>query len=650
MTIPFNPVIPSSGGASHPSRVPLTGAGSAVAGQISTMSGYATQAYNLAADTLRDFKSLQETLEGGVNFEDYRFPFFRFNVDSLYSSRRPRMPGNNELTFQSPNAPAPVSIPDIDLDVADFGDLPDDIGRPPELNFGNKPIVTKPDAPDSRPSLIDVTQYIPEDLTVKFPELPTFEDLNLPDPPSVIEHDFTGVRPTQDLQVPNDSEVSKIAKPEYKERLMKDIEAELRRKMKGGTGLPPAIEQMLFTRAKFREEETADRAIMEAVDDWASRGFSLPSGILDKKIQAVRQENQSQANAFSREIEIQSFTREQENLQFAITQGMALENISVQIFTAVIQQLFAQAQAIDQFGLSAVGAKIELFNAEVNMFRIEAEVYRELIRAELNKIETYRAQIESQRVIGELNQQKIDLYRRQLDGLSVMTQIYATRVQAADTVSSINQNLVRTYEADISAYRAGIESNRAEFEAWQAEIQGELGKIQGYEAEARAFSARASAYEAGVNAKTIVPRLEIDRARLNVERYRTDIQRYGEQLRAETERINAMVRRYEAEQRTWDIDTNWQIARQEGQINYERLRMDDRKMHLDVHLRDNELRMQEFNSVTQTTLGSMQAAGQIASQLASSAMSAVNVSASTSESGSASNNWSYSVVKQEDED
>jgi hypothetical protein len=44
----------------------------------------------------------------------------------------------------------------------------------------------------------------------------------------------------------------------------------------GGTGLPAAVEQALFDRARSREESQTTKAVQEAFDTFATRGFNTP--------------------------------------------------------------------------------------------------------------------------------------------------------------------------------------------------------------------------------------------------------------------------------------------------------------------------------------------------------------------------------------
>lgn len=92
----------------------------------------------------------------------------------------------------------------------------------------------------------------------------------------------------------------------------------------GGTGIPPAIEQAIFDRAKGRGDALAIQAEDSAFRAYAQRGYPLPPGILTEKIDAIHQENQNELNRTNREIMIKQAELEVEQIRFAIDQGVRL--------------------------------------------------------------------------------------------------------------------------------------------------------------------------------------------------------------------------------------------------------------------------------------------------------------------------------------
>ena len=94
--------------------------------------------------------------------------------------------------------------------------------------------------------------------------------------------------------------------------------------MAGGTGLPPAVEDALFSSARERDSSETARAVQEAVDTWAGRNFSMPPGMLAKSVSVVREQGRLKAAETNRDILIEAAKWEIENIRFAVQQGLAL--------------------------------------------------------------------------------------------------------------------------------------------------------------------------------------------------------------------------------------------------------------------------------------------------------------------------------------
>jgi hypothetical protein len=622
-----------------PKPITTIDSGQYVADRFDTLGNWGNQVFNIAKDAIFELGDFELTK---FNF-DFTNPLHTIAVGTNLPPA-PDLPSPGSFTVNLPDIPDSPDLPSIDIDLGDLGDPPDDLGPAPVLNFPPKPVVADPVHPGGPPQLIDVEAYIPDSPDLEFPELPELDDIPLPTPPEIIAHEFDSPRPTHDIEVPHSLDLESHEIKEYNSDLLAAVQAEVSRMLEGGTGLPPAVEQMLFDRSRAREDEAAERAIMEAHDDWAARGFSLPSGIADRRIRMIRQENQSQRNALNRELTIYASEKEIENLQFAVSQGIALESLTSQIHLSFEQLRMELAQRVADLLFEAITAKVEIYNAEVSAYRVDAEVYRERIQAELTKVELFRTELEAARLRGDLNQQKVDLYRTRLEALNTLIGVYVAELEAANTIAQVNESKIRTFEASISAYATEIRAKVAEFEAWQTEIEGELGKIRGYEAEARGFSARAAAYESGVSAKLAVPQFEIEKMRALIDEFRAKVDVFSAGVDAERTRIGALGAAYSAQTDAYSSVIQRESARIEGRVAEERIKLEDRRLTADRELSRNELGLRELTSHHELMLQQLEALSQVASQLSAATMSAVNASASISESGSASNSWSASGV------
>src|SRR5690606_1716424 len=148
--------------------------------------------------------------------------------------------------------------------------------EPPTLipiNIPNAPAMANIPAP-VRPA-IDTTVEIPESPTFTMPEMEALEQINLP------TFEFPQL-PTFDTTPPDANGITvpesciNWAEPAYKSELLDELQGNVSAMMAGGTGLPAAIENALFSRARQRDSAETHRAVQEAVDTWAARDFSMP--------------------------------------------------------------------------------------------------------------------------------------------------------------------------------------------------------------------------------------------------------------------------------------------------------------------------------------------------------------------------------------
>lgn len=92
----------------------------------------------------------------------------------------------------------------------------------------------------------------------------------------------------------------------------------------GGTGIPAAVENQIWDRARAREVQEANRMEDEAVTAYAARGFSLPPGALADRTLTVQQDASNKVSTINRDIAIKNIEIEIENIRFAVDQATRL--------------------------------------------------------------------------------------------------------------------------------------------------------------------------------------------------------------------------------------------------------------------------------------------------------------------------------------
>ena len=577
---------------------------------------------------------------------DYLARFFPPPIDTYFQ------PDNTSFNFELPDRP---DDPDLEWsnklpqisELPKFGNLGTTDLETIPLFSKDSPTIQIPDRPSEiqgfdrqAPEILDL--QIPEAPSVSLPIIPSLDSISIPSPPSITLGSFAGTRPSpKSLKEPNDTFAFTVNP--YDSELFAELIAKVRWMLEGGTGIPTAIEQAIFERARSREEVTALRAIQEAEEQWGARGFTLPGGVLNDQIDGIRQNNQSLQAGLSRDVQIKAQEQEIENLRFAVQQGIALEGLNLQIYIEGTRIAFEVAKFSQESSIALFNARIELFNALVRMYQTDAEVYKEQIQAELLRLQAYRDQLEGLRVKGELNKQRVELYNAQVQGVSVLVGVYREQVAAASAFVDAQRNRMEAYRSEVQAYGELVRAKTAEFEAWETGIKGEMAKSDSFKAESEAYAARVRGIAEFNNAKINEQRFVIDRNKFELDAFLAEVEKSKTDITLEAERIRAGMSVFEGKARMYAAET---AARgEEARLHAEdvRLAIEKGRAAADVNLRQFELSINQIQRNAQLYLEALRAAATTSSQLAAGAMSAVNLGASI---GSATN---YSSQTQESE-
>ena len=395
---------------------------------------------DLVTEKMRDFK----------NISDQHTAFLRGVLGDLAN-----------VKIADVDAPPDLSVPDVA-----FSDL-----SVPE----NK--VVAPDLSDLDD--IELTADFPNPPAIQMPTAPTMAEYTAP-----VKPDINNIN--TDIDIPDISryqaDLDKVVavafnwqEPQYQCELLDTLHAKIKGIVSGNdtdTGLPIEIEQALFDRARDRETKETLRQKQEIIDTWASRGFELPSGVINKQLDALAEQDTLKTAALNRDILVQSAQWHIETLRFAIEKGVALEELCFNIwnngvnrlfesvrfaFTAEIEKQKAVLAMVEtllktaQIKADVVQTEVEVFKTRFDAYRSEVAAFAEMISAEKVKFDAYAAQINAER-------SKMDAYK-------TIVQAHAERLKSkADVVGTVANTKITKYKADIDAYRAELQVAMSEAE------------------------------------------------------------------------------------------------------------------------------------------------------------------------------------------
>lgn len=452
-------------------------------------------------------------------------------------------------TLAAPNLP-PIpdmpALPDIDLTVpanmpgaldATMGNVQiDDFDvEAPALSFPAAPSLAIGQAP-VLPQVRDVA--IPDAPTIVLPDAPAFLALQT--------HTFGGIDLHEDwLDKLDDIPALSIMQPvpfsyspgaKYASQLLDNLKATLNARIQGGTGLAPAVEQAIWDRARDRETMLALAKEQEVLRGAEALGFALPSGVMAGQLADARREYHDKLSGLSRDIAIKQAEMEQANLQQATTLALQLETTLLDDCYKLEMLALETAKTAADNAIAAHNAAIEHFKALLAGYQAYASAYDTVIKAELNKVEVFKALLSAEETKANINRALVERFKAEIDGAMAAVQIYQARVGAAKTLVELEGTRIQAGAEQVKAFVATVNAETAKADMYRAAVGAEGTKVE-------AFRALTGAYAAKVGAQAEKARVEIAKLGARVQAKGLEWDGWKAQLSAASAEVEAAARK-----------------------------------------------------------------------------------------------------------
>lgn len=450
----------------------------------------------------------------------------------------------------------------------------------------------------------------------------------------------------------------------------------------GNFGLPEAVVSALFNKPRERLASQIKRAMQEATTRWASRGFSLPSGVLDKQINAILDDENTKVSELNAEIFVNATKEQMEQLRFAITQGLALEQHTFNIFDSMVKRMFEVARYNAEAEFKLYDYYVQIFNANNDSYKMAVEVYNSKVQ---NILSIYKTKLDAQSAISGLNAQLLEVYKAKLQGVQMNADVFKTLMQGAGVKMDMAKTKLEAYRADLQAYTESLNGEKLKFElyktrldgenikadigkthaqiyatqmdayktqveaenrkldAYDSIVKGELAKAQIYDTQVKAYAERLRAYQSKGDLGLKQMQLKTDLARTYLSKYGAELDGYKANLQANLQLVQTNAEAFRANVDAWRSKTQMQISGMELQSKWADMQTRTNIAHSEMQMKEYEALMKNAQTKAQIALEASKAVGSFAAQLAAGAMSAGHISASISASGSASTSESKSV-------
>ena len=592
-----------------------------VESRFNTWNTFATTAFNDAETRLDDLAAFEISFSGIT-------PDFSVNatLGAPFSYQSPPELPDIEVNYSQFNEPQLGYLPPIEP--PEFTNAPENTATKPSLSYPSYPVLNDPTLTATEPTLSTVTLPTAPDASSLLPTVPTLEDITLPTAPTLSLPTFTATAPSDVPATPLDTFT--YEDEDYSSTLFTDIETKVSSWMSGVQVIPTTIWNTLWDRARAQQNKEYLAAKNEASIRWGSRGFSAPPGQWNADLQKINQERLNQSSETSREIAIRNAEYVRDDIKFAVQQGIALENLTVNLFNSRMQRAFEAAKYSFQAGIDIFNSKITLYNAQYAAYKVEADVYRSRIEAELSRLEVYKAELDGQRLIADLNQQDIALYNAQLQSVLTHIEIYKGQLAGVESQVRVDGLRVQNYLAQIEAYKSELDADMTKVKLFSEEMNAQKTKSEVYETEINAFAAEIKAYQSVTDLERVRKEIELKWQDAELQRYLAKMEAYKIKLNAEVEKVKASVGLYDGKARIYASEIGQEEARVRADANQYELAIQEGNAEAQLSLESARFNLQQYINTLQMELSKLDTLAKTQSGLAQAALSALNVSASTS--------------------
>ena len=522
-----------------------------------------------------------------------------------------------------------------------------------------EPSVSIPSAPKLRPDKSAPTApgvpgvSVPTASWQPLPDVPALADLQIPDFPDIsidlplpARPDFEAAEPTvfennyfEDMGAVRAQTWSFLTGQDHDAEA---VRARWREMLLGGTGLPIEVEQALFDRGISREEVASAQAISEAQTAWAARGFSLPGSTVLAQISEARQANRYARAQLNREITIQSHEQSLQNLRFAVEQGVSLEQQFTQKVFGAYDIGLKAADSFYRVAQAAVEVRLQYMRMLVEVYQADIAAYKDAVQIELSKLEVFRAQIEGERLRGDLNMQKVEIYKSQLQGVLAHVEQFKAEVEAAATEIRAGALQIDVFRGQVDGFRGLIEADKVRVDSYATVVRAEQTKVDVFKAFVQAFAEQVRAYGAEVDAASKTADVEIRTMEADVRAYGMEVDANKTIHAAQVATAQAQIELFKAGVQAFSAQVQAQAEEARACAANNRSRTDVFAAETDAAVSNARVALESAKAAAELQLEAMRGVAQTSAQLAASAMAAVNVGATVSHSGSDQRSCSYS--------
>lgn len=501
------------------------------------------------------------------------------------------------------------------------------------LTIPTAPTENPPTAPNERTfdSELDAITVPPID-NFSMPTLEALATITIPEYVPVILPTWDATEPTfEGSALPP---TFNWTEPTYSTEILDEALVVIRRMFAGGTGLPPVIEDALFERMNDREDRLVAKAVSEVYTEWSDRGFTAPSGMVNARADAIRQDALLKKQGANRELTTEFAKIEVENLKFAVTQALAAEQVLVNIFLNSAERMFQASKYQIQALIEIYNAQVGLFNARQIAYQTAATVFKTRVEAALSEVEIYKARIQGELGKAQVNESIVKAYLGRVQAIATFVEIYKAKIEGIKAQVDVARGKIDAYKATVDVFATKVQAEKTRFDVFSTKVQAEGFKANIVETEARAYAAQIQGISTGVQAQKTSVDAAIATNEQLVREFLAKLERQKSTMQYELSAIQAATAAYGADTQRYIAQADTEKTKAQLQISVADLQSKTALSLYSAMSSSYNARMEQLIREASLTVEGLKSAGQIATTLAASAYAAVHVGATLSGGGS----------------
>ncbi len=265
-------------------------------------------------------------------------------------------------------------------------------------------------------------------------------------------------------------------------------------------------------------------------------------------------------------------------------------------------------------------------------YQIEAQVLRDRIQAELAKVELFRAQLEGERVRGEVNEQRVRLYAEQIRSVNLMADFYRTQVEAVKVKADAQRMVFDRYKTAMDGFDTLWRAHVSEWNGFTASVEGESKRADLFRTLVDAHSKRVDGWATGESLKLDRERLRTQQHGQSLDSWRALLAKRESELDIERSRLAVVSTYVDSQARLYSASASVEQAASAASDRSFELGLSRSRARMEAGSINANLMLQQAKHLTDQLLSIRDTKAKIAAQLTASSWSAVNYSAGVSAS------------------